>query len=140
MQSIADVFCPVEGEGQADSPHLEDQNAFGRQAAAGRFGENRTQTGQQLDGSASGQNDFWRCFGEAKHITWADCDFERGKIAVSGSPETGLKGRQVGESRDVPMIPDMWRLLEKMKIEQSDALSHQSVMRVFKCKKFIFLA
>ncbi len=38
---------------------------------------------------------------EANHITWADCDFARGKIFVRGSPETGLKGRLVGESRIV---------------------------------------
>jgi integrase len=29
---------------------------------------------------------------EAKYITWADCDFKRGKITVCGEPETGLKG------------------------------------------------
>ena len=45
--------------------------------------------------------------GEAKFVTWADCDFKRGEIAVRGNPETGLKGRQVGENRIVPMIPDM---------------------------------
>ncbi len=43
---------------------------------------------------------------EAKHITWADCDFKRGIIAVHGEPETGLKGRGAGEAREVPMIPD----------------------------------
>ena len=43
--------------------------------------------------------------GEAKFVTWNDCDFKRGEILVRGHPETGLKGRHVGESRVVPMIP-----------------------------------
>jgi hypothetical protein len=36
------------------------------------------------------------CKNEAAHITWADCDFERGKIILKGDPETGLKARSVG--------------------------------------------
>src|SRR5256885_15714522 len=52
---------------------------------------------------------------EARYITWADCDLRRGKISVSGEPETGLKGRGAGETREVPMIPDMRRLLESMR-------------------------
>ena len=52
---------------------------------------------------------------EAKHITWADCDFGRGKIIANGESETGLKGRHAGESRELPMIPDMRQLLERMK-------------------------
>jgi len=76
---------------------------------------------------------------EANHITWADCDFTRGKIIVRGSPETGLKGRQVGESRVVPMIPEMRQLLEKIKGDQSPA-PDSSVMRVFECKKSITTA
>lgn len=76
---------------------------------------------------------------EANHITWADCDFTRGKIIVKGSPETGLKWRRVGESRVVPMIPEMRQLLEKIKGDQSPVPS-TSVMRVFECKKSITTA
>jgi integrase len=76
---------------------------------------------------------------EAKHVTWADIDFARGKIIVRGSPETGLKGRHVGENRVVPMIPEMRRLLEKIKSDKSPAPS-SPVMRVFECKKSITTA
>lgn len=74
---------------------------------------------------------------EAQNINWADCDLMRGKIIVRGSPETGLKGRQVGESRIVPMIPDMRRLLERLKIERPNVLPNESVMRVAECKRSI---
>ena len=73
--------------------------------------------------------------GEAKHITWADCDFARGKIIVNGEPETGLKGRQAGESREVPMIPDMRQLLEQMKAARPDEPSTATVTRVHECQK-----
>jgi site-specific recombinase XerD len=76
---------------------------------------------------------------EANHVTWADCDFARGKIIVKGSPETGLKGRRVGESRVVPMIPEMRQLLEKIKGDSSPAPG-SPVMRVFECKKSITTA
>ena len=76
---------------------------------------------------------------EAKYITWADCDFPRGKIIVRGSPETGLKGRHVGENRVVPMIPEMRQLLEKMKGDQTPA-PNRPVMQVHECKKSITTA
>jgi len=75
--------------------------------------------------------------GEAKHITWADCDFKRGEIVVWGDPDTGLKGRHAGESRIVPMIPDMRELLERMKSERPDEKPDTKVMRVFECQKSI---
>jgi integrase len=74
---------------------------------------------------------------EAQHVIWADCDFVREKITVRGSPETGLKARQVGESRIVPMIPEMRRLLEKIKIERPNARLNNCVMGVTECKKSI---
>jgi integrase len=72
---------------------------------------------------------------EAKFITWADCDFKRGKITVSGEPETGLKGRGVEETREVPMIPDMCRLLERMRAERPDESPTAKVMRVSECQR-----
>jgi integrase len=72
---------------------------------------------------------------EAKHITWADCDFKSGKITVCGDPEEGLKGRGVGETREVPMIPDMRRLLERLRKERSDEPLTARVMRVAECQK-----
>jgi integrase len=47
--------------------------------------------------------------GEAKYVTWGGCDPQREEIIVKGDPETGTKN---SESRRVPMIPDMRKLLE----------------------------
>jgi integrase len=72
---------------------------------------------------------------EAKHITWADCDFKRGKIILGGDPETGLKSRRAGETREVPMIPDMRRLLEQMRTERPHEPLTAKVTRVSECQK-----
>jgi integrase len=72
---------------------------------------------------------------EAKHITWADCDFGREKIIVTGEPGNGLKGRRAGETREVPMIPDMRRLLERIKKERPEDPPTAKVMRVSECQK-----
>jgi integrase len=72
---------------------------------------------------------------EAKYITWADCDFSRGKIIVNGEPETGLKGRSAGETREVPMIPDMRQLLERMRESRPDEPPTGKVTRVCECQK-----
>ena len=72
---------------------------------------------------------------EAKHITWGDCDFVRGKIVINGEPETGLKGRHAGESREVPMIPDMRQLLERMRASRPDEPQYEKVTRVCECQK-----
>jgi integrase len=77
---------------------------------------------------------------EAANITWADCDFRRGKIVLKGDPETGLKARRVGEYREVPMIPDMRKLLEHIQSERPDEPQTEKVMRVFECKKSITTA
>jgi integrase len=71
---------------------------------------------------------------EAKYITWADCDFTRGKVIVRG-PESGLKGRHAGERREVPMIPDMRRLLEGLRASRLNESATTSVMRVHECQK-----
>jgi integrase len=75
--------------------------------------------------------------GEAKFVTWRDCDFVRGKITVWGNPDTGLKARQVGERRIVPMIQDMRKLLERMRAERPDESTETPVMRVRECQKSI---
>ena len=77
---------------------------------------------------------------EAANITWADCDLKRGKIILKGDPKTGLKARRVGEYREVPMIPDMRKLLEKIQLERPDEPQTEKVMRVFECKKSITTA
>jgi integrase len=72
---------------------------------------------------------------EAKHITWTDCDFKRGTITVYGEPETGLKGHGAGEAREVPMIPDMRRLLERMRKERSHEAATAKLTRVSECQR-----
>jgi integrase len=75
--------------------------------------------------------------GEAKYVTWGDCDFKRGEIVVRGDPETGLKARQAGDFRIVPMISDMRKLLERMRSERPEETEETPVMRVWECQKSI---
>lgn len=72
--------------------------------------------------------------GEARNITWKDCDFQKGKITVYGD-ETGLKGRSAGECRMVPMIAEMKQLLEGMRAERTAEPDTDKVMQVFECQK-----
>jgi integrase len=69
---------------------------------------------------------------EAANITWADCDFTRNKITVRGDPETGTKNREI---REVPMIPDMVQLLQRLRTERPHELPETPVMRVRECQK-----
>lgn len=69
---------------------------------------------------------------EAASITWADCDFEKGEIVVRGDPETGTKNWTI---RRVPMIPDMRKLLDRLKAANPNALPSQPVMGVRECQK-----
>jgi integrase len=55
--------------------------------------------------------------GEAKHVTWADADFARRQLHVRGDPETATKN---GETRFVPMIPDLERMLTELRAERAD--------------------
>ncbi len=72
--------------------------------------------------------------GEAKYVTWRDCDFKRSEILVRGHPETGTKN---SEMRLIPMIPDMKKLLEGMRTERADESPETPVMRVWECQKSI---
>jgi integrase len=69
---------------------------------------------------------------EAANITWADCDFGKGEIIVRGDSVTGTKNWTI---RRVPMIPDMRKLLERLKSENPDALPSHPVMRVRECQQ-----
>jgi integrase len=69
---------------------------------------------------------------EAANITWADCDFDKGEIIVRGDPVTGTKNWTI---RRVPMIPDMRKLLERLKVENPDAPPSNPVMLVRECQK-----
>jgi integrase len=72
---------------------------------------------------------------EAAHVTWADCDLDRKQIIVRGHPETGLKNRKPGEIRVVPMIPEMQKLLDRLRAECPDAKPTDPVMQVRECQK-----
>ena len=70
--------------------------------------------------------------GEAKNITWADCDFAREEIIVRGDPDEGTKNSEV---RRVPMIGEMRQLLERLQNEHPGEPPTASVMRVGECQK-----
>ena len=69
---------------------------------------------------------------EASFVTWADCEFAKGKIIVRGDPVTGTKN---GEFREVPMIPEMRQMLERMCAERTEEPGDVGVMRVHECQK-----
>ncbi len=73
--------------------------------------------------------------GEAKFVTWADVDFSKGKIVVRGDPVTGLKHRDAGDSRDVPLIPDARALLEQLRATRADEAGSVAVMQVAECQR-----
>jgi integrase len=55
--------------------------------------------------------------GEAARVNGRDCDFEKSEITVLGDPATGTKNWEI---RRVPMIPDMRRLLERLKDDRGE--------------------
>jgi integrase len=71
---------------------------------------------------------------EAAHVTWADCDFNKKQITLRG-PETGLKNRKPGETRVVPMIPDMQALLQRLSAERPKTSLDENVMKVRECQR-----
>jgi integrase len=69
--------------------------------------------------------------GEVKNFTWADINHERQQIHVRGDPELGTKN---GETRFVPMIPELDALLKSLRAERSDEPLSATVSRVFECQ------
>jgi integrase len=69
--------------------------------------------------------------GEAKHVTWADVHFARHQLHVRGDPETGTKN---GETRYVPMIPELEQLLIELRAARVNEPATATVMRVFECQ------
>ena len=67
---------------------------------------------------------------EARNITWADCDFKKSEILVRGDSETGTKNWSV---RRVPMIPEMKKLLKRLRAERTDEKAVSPVMQVREC-------
>jgi len=62
--------------------------------------------------------------GEARNITWADCDFIPEEIVVLGDPEEGTKN---SELRRVPMIEEMRQLLQGQRYDLERSLRHQAL-------------
>ena len=69
--------------------------------------------------------------GEAKHVTWADVNFARHQLHVRGDPVTATKN---GETRFVPMNPELQRLLTTLRDERPKESATATVMRVFECQ------
>ncbi|HEV2328045.1 MAG TPA: site-specific integrase [Verrucomicrobiae bacterium] len=70
--------------------------------------------------------------GEAARVEGNHCDFEKGEITVLGDPVTGTKNWEI---RRVPMIPDMRRLLERLRKDRGEAqFSSNPVMPVHQCQ------
>lgn len=70
--------------------------------------------------------------GEAENIRWADCDFAKGRILVSGDPEHGTKN---GEARWVPMNGAMVSLLQRLSAGRAEESPTVAVMKVQECQK-----
>lgn len=71
---------------------------------------------------------------EAAHITWRDCNFDRGTILVRGNPETGTKGSDE-TIREVPMIPEMRELLLRLRKAGNGEPGESKVMLIQECQK-----
>lgn len=70
--------------------------------------------------------------GEAARVNGRDCDFEKSEITVMGDPATGTKNWEI---RRVPMIPDMRRLLHRLKKERGETeFLSKPVMLVHECQ------
>ena len=70
--------------------------------------------------------------GEARHVTWSDCNFEKGEILVRGETGTGTKNSEV---RRLPMISDMVSLLTRLRQARPGEPSSFPVMKVKECQK-----
>ena len=69
--------------------------------------------------------------GEAKFVTWADVNFARHQLHVRGDPVTATKN---GETRYVPMIPELEQMLTELRKERANEPLSATVMRVFECQ------
>jgi integrase len=69
--------------------------------------------------------------GDAKFVTWADANFARHQLHVRGDPVTATKN---GETRYVPMIPELEQMLIEARKERANEPLSASVMRVFECQ------
>ena len=68
--------------------------------------------------------------GEAARVNGRDSDFDKGELTILGDPATGTKNWEI---RRVPMIPDMRRLLERIR-KGREEFAANLVMRVHECQ------
>jgi integrase len=72
---------------------------------------------------------------EAARVVGEDCDFTNGRITIKGDPETGTKNWEI---RHIPMIPDLRRLLERIRSEKTrKEWLNNPVIGVQECQKAI---
>lgn len=69
--------------------------------------------------------------GEARFVIWADANFDRRQLHVRGDPVTATKN---GETRYVPMIPELEQMLKELRSERPQEPATATVMRVFECQ------
>jgi integrase len=69
--------------------------------------------------------------GEVRFVTWADAKFDRHQLHVRGDPVTATKN---GETRYVPMIPELEQMLVELRAERRNEASTATIMRVFECQ------
>jgi integrase len=69
--------------------------------------------------------------GEARFVTWADANLDRRELYVRGDPKTATKN---GETRYVPMIPELEQMLTELRKDRRDEPGSATVMRVFECQ------
>jgi integrase len=69
--------------------------------------------------------------GEAKFVTWGDINLARHQLHVRGDPITATKN---GETRYVPMIPELEQMLIELRNERSSEPASSTIMRVFECQ------
>jgi integrase len=69
--------------------------------------------------------------GEARYVTWADANFAKHQLHVRGDPITATKN---GETRYVPMIPELEKMLNELRRERSEEAPGSTIMRVFECQ------
>ena len=68
---------------------------------------------------------------EAVYVTWEDVDWKQREIIVRGDPITATKN---SETRRIPIIPDMERLLLRLKKELGE-LAKGQIVQVGKCNE-----
>jgi integrase len=69
---------------------------------------------------------------EATRVLGEHCDFKKGEITILGDPVTGTKNWEI---RRIPMIPDMRRLLDRIKSGRDEKeFSANPVMEVKECQ------